>query len=283
MLAVDSFILTNTAHTALRIILSGPKAQSYPGVPTLTAPLNNAVEVDTNATLTWAGSAGATGYILQVSTVPTFASFVLRDTLALTTWALQLAPNDTFYWRVSAVHPFLNGCFSPTSTFLTVTTGPPAPALLLPANAATGVAVSPTLSWSTAATATSYRLEVSPNQNFTVLDFVDSTITGTSSPVGTLLNCVTRYWRVRAKNATGVSPWSVVRSFTVALAAPGAPSPLSPADNASGQPTSLTLSWTAADSCSKTYKLDSRPIRSSHRPGLRQCCRHHGPSAPRRN
>lgn len=256
MFTVDSVRITNALITSLYLFVYHPKSQTYPGVPTLTAPADNATEVDTNATLTWTASAGATGYVLQVSTVPTFASFVLRETLAVTTKDLHVAPNDTFYWRVSALHPFLNGCYTPTFRFLSKTTGPPAPSLVAPANGATGTAVSPTLSWNAAPTATSYRLEVSPNQNFTVLGFVDSTITGTSQVVGPFPNCVTRYWRVRARNATGSSPWSEVRSFTVALAAPGAPVPVSPADNAVGQPTTLTLSWTGADSCSRTFKLE---------------------------
>lgn len=256
MLTADSARVTSNLINALYIFVYRPKAQTYPSVPTLLTPADAAAEVDTNATLTWNASAGATGYVLQVSTVPTFASFVLRETLTTTSRALQLAPNDTFYWRVSARHPFLNGCFSPTRSFRTVTTGPAAPLLAAPANAATGVATSPTLSWNPSATATSYRVEVSPNVAFTVLDFVDSAVTGTSRQVGPLLNCVTRYWRVRARNATGTSPWSEIRSFTVALAAPAAPSPASPADGAANQPTTLTLSWTGADSCSKTYRLE---------------------------
>ncbi len=256
MLAVDSFVLTNTSFNSLYIFLYHPKAQSYPGVPTTTTPASGAIDVDTNVTFTWPPVANATEYILHVSTVPTFATFVLRDTLSTTTRAFTVGPNDTIYWRVSAVHPFLTGCFSSTASFQTITTGPPAPTLAAPANGASGVAVSPTLSWNAAATATSYRLEVSPNQNFTQLVFVDSTITLTSQAVGPFPNCVTRYWRVRAKNATGSSPWSLVRSFTVALAAPGAPAPVSPADNAAAQPTTLTLSWSGADSCSKTYKLE---------------------------
>ncbi len=256
MLTVDSLVLTNTSFNSLYIFLYHPKVQSYPVVPSPTAPADGAVDVDTNATFTWSAVTNATGYVLQVSTVPTFASFVLRETLATTTRSFHVAPNDTFYWRVSAVHPFLNGCFSPTSSFRTLTTGPPAPTLSSPANNATGVAVSPTLSWNPAATATSYRLEVSPNQNFTQLVFVDSTIAGTSQAVGPFPNCVTRYWRVRARNATGASPWSEVRNFTVALAVPGAPSPVSPADNALAQPTTLTLSWSGVDSCSRTYKLE---------------------------
>ncbi len=51
MLTVDSATVTNSLINALYIFVYHPKAQTYPGVPALTAPLNNAVGVDTNATL----------------------------------------------------------------------------------------------------------------------------------------------------------------------------------------------------------------------------------------
>jgi hypothetical protein len=256
MFTQDSARVTSNAIGALYIFVYHPKTQTYPLVPAPTAPANGATNVDTNATLTWSASTGSTGYILHISTSPTFATYVLKETLATTTKSLKLAGSGTFYWRVSAVHPFLNGCFSSVFSFQTVIIGPPVPVLVAPANLATGVALSPTLSWNASATATSYRVQVSPNASFTALAFDDSTITGTSVAVGPLLNCVTRFWRVRAKNSTGSSDWATARSFTTILAAPGTPAPVSPADNAASQPTTLTLSWTGADSCSKTYRLE---------------------------
>ncbi|HLA99972.1 MAG TPA: fibronectin type III domain-containing protein, partial [Bacteroidota bacterium] len=256
MLTSDSVQVTNVAITSLQVLLYHPKAPAYPGVPALTSPANNAVDVDTSVTLTWTASTNALNYVLQISESAAFNAFVLRDTLAGTSRAVNLLPNKTYYWRVSANHTFLTGCFSAASQFATVTTGPPAPTLVSPADGASNVALLPTLSWNAASTATSYRLEVSPNQGFTVLDFIDSTITGTSRQVGPLPYCVTRYWRVRAKNSTGTSPYSVVRTFTTLLAAPGVPALVSPADNAAGQSTTPTLSWSGADSCSKTYRLE---------------------------
>ncbi|HLF14212.1 MAG TPA: hypothetical protein VI932_04930, partial [Bacteroidota bacterium] len=74
MFTSDSARVTSPLINALYIFVYHPKAQTYPGVPTLTAPADNAVDVDTNATLTWTASTNAAGYVLHVSTVPTFAS-----------------------------------------------------------------------------------------------------------------------------------------------------------------------------------------------------------------
>jgi hypothetical protein len=256
MVTTDSVRVTNSAISALMVFLYHPKAPVYPGVPTLSSPANNATDVDTSATLAWTPQTNASNYILQVSESPAFATFFLRETLATTSADVHLLPNKTYYWRVSANHPFLVGCFSTASMFSTITTCPDAATLVAPAQNATGVALSPTLSWNAVPNATSYRVEVSRVQTFATVDFVDTNVVGTSVVAGPFPNCVTRYWRVLSKGASGSCNYSVVRNFTTLLAAPGAPSPVSPPDNASGQPTTLTLSWTGVDSCSKTYRLE---------------------------
>jgi hypothetical protein len=64
--------------------------------------------------------------------------------------------------------------------------------------------------------------------------------------VGPLTASAEHYWRVRAKNVHGVSPWSDVRAFTTALSLPEAPNLLAPAAFATGVPAgSPTLSWSA--------------------------------------
>ena len=120
---------------------------------------------------------------------------------------------------------------------------PPAPTLASPVDNAPNQPPTLTLKWNPALTATSYRLQVSTDPGFgsTVVD--DSTVTDTAKQVGPLANLTTYYWRVRGKSAAGSGPYSSVRSFTTFLAAPVL---FSPADNATNQPTSLTLRWNAA-------------------------------------
>ncbi|MDD5673483.1 MAG: fibronectin type III domain-containing protein [Chitinivibrionales bacterium] len=86
--------------------------------------------------------------------------------------------------------------------------------LVWPVNAATGVAVNPTLRWNKTAGATSYRIQVSTAADFgsTIKD--SSTITDTSCSFVGLTNSILYYWRVNAANAGASSVWSGVRSFT---------------------------------------------------------------------
>jgi uncharacterized delta-60 repeat protein len=93
---------------------------------------------------------------------------------------------------------------------------PGAPALLAPNDGAANQPVTLALNWSVSPEASSYRLQVSTTSDFAATVVDDSLLTTTSRQVGPLENDATYYWRVRAKNLAGVSPWSNVWSFTTA-------------------------------------------------------------------
>ena len=91
---------------------------------------------------------------------------------------------------------------------------PAAPVLASPANGATGVSTSPTVSWFASAGAASYRLQISPGSTFSTLTADRSGITGTSFAQSGLANATAYYWRMSATNSGGTSGWSQVSSFS---------------------------------------------------------------------
>ncbi|TLY29245.1 MAG: choice-of-anchor D domain-containing protein, partial [Ignavibacteria bacterium] len=98
---------------------------------------------------------------------------------------------------------------------------PPAvPALLSPADGATNVFTSPTLSWSAAAGALSYRLQVAGDPGFATLVYDDSTLTATAQLVGPLTAGTTYHWRVCASNTWGNSAFASAWSCTTSNPAP---------------------------------------------------------------
>jgi hypothetical protein len=138
--------------------------------------------------------------------------------------------------------------------FTTISAAPTAPTLISPANGAVSQATTLTFSWNPAPGATTYRLQVSTNSAFSTTVFDDSTLTSTSRQIGSLANNTTHYWRVRAKNIGGTSAWSNAWSFTTIIAAPTAPTLISPANGAVNQSTTLTFSWNPAAGAT-TYRL----------------------------
>lgn len=102
-----------------------------------------------------------------------------------------------------------------TNVDLVVQTASPAgTTLTAPANGATGVATSPTLTWAAIAGATGYTVEVSTNSSFSNIVRTGN-VTGTSYTVTPALSTQTQYfWRVRAANTCGDGANSATSSFT---------------------------------------------------------------------
>jgi hypothetical protein len=153
---------------------------------------------------------------VQVSTIPTFTTTVTDQSgITETSHALSNLDNNTiYYWRVNATNEGGTSTFSDTRSFTTIVEAPPAPTLDAPADSATGISVSPTLSWNASGGATSYQVQVSTIPMFTTTVTDQSGITGTSHALSNLDNNTLYYWRVNATNAGGTSAYSDTRNFT---------------------------------------------------------------------
>jgi hypothetical protein len=98
-----------------------------PGSFSLTAPSAGAPSVPLSPTYSWTASSNAASYTLQVSTSPSFSSFVVnKPGLAGTsdTPAVTLSTSTLHYWRVTAVNA--SGTTPATGSPASFTTGPPA-------------------------------------------------------------------------------------------------------------------------------------------------------------
>ena len=146
-----------------------------------------------------------------------------RTMVALTNGVQLLSVSDTMYsppqWYFairSCVFPtpvvFDN--FSVSSQSGGPVLPPPAPTLLSPANGAANQSTSPTLTWNPSSGAVSYRLQVATDSLFGSLILDDSAITATSRQLSSLSNSKRYFWRVKAKNGSGTSPYSAQWGFT---------------------------------------------------------------------
>jgi hypothetical protein len=110
---------------------------------------------------------------------------------------------------------------------------PPVPVLLSPVD---GANFQPTnnlvLSWHRSTGATSYQLQVSKHQNFDTMVIDQSGITDSTRLIGSLVNGVQYFWKVRATNASGSSLYATPRGFTTIPNAPGPTTLSSPKDSA---------------------------------------------------
>jgi len=230
-----------------------------PAAPTLLSPTDGATDQSLTPTLSWNSSNGATSYTLQVSTNSSFTSYVYNQG-NLTNTSQQvtgLTQTTTYFWRVSAVNSY--GTSAPSANWWFMTGTPPiAPTLLSPANGTIELSFSPTLSWNTSPSATSYTLQLSTNSSFTSYVYNQTNLINNSQQISGLLPFTEYFWKVSAANSFGTSAFSTVWSFTATGIAPLAPTLLLPSDGATNQSLTPTLNWNASiDATSYTLQVST--------------------------
>jgi predicted phage tail protein len=160
--------------------------------------------------------------------------------------------------------------YVPTATQTTVPTNVPtatpttpvplsAPTLISPAIGEI-TASRPSFAWNGVSGAVRYNIQLSTSAAFGSLN-LNQQPSGTSYTVGNALTAGrTYYWRVRAINGAGTSsPWSEVRSFTVAGGL-SAPVLNSPADGSSTSDRTPSFSWGSVSGASRyNIQLSTSP------------------------
>jgi len=267
MTTQDSFSVSHsinangTSFGTVLIIIKGPKVPPPPPPPvTPVFPSMGEEDVPLSPTFTWNAAPQAYFYKFQLATDSLFTTTISSSVPSGTSASVSgLQQNKTYYWRVLVSNPYGFSYYqNPVLRFKTLILLPGVPPLLSPADNATGIPTSgTTLQWGTALSSSpvTYHVQLSTDQNFlSNIVAEDSTLSGLTFPTPALQNCLTYYWRVRAKNSTGPGAYSAARSFRVVLSATSVPVPLSPLNGATGVDPSPVLHW-SVDSCSIGYHL----------------------------
>jgi hypothetical protein len=190
--------------------------------PLLISPGNQAVDIATSTTLSWQASNGAETYAVQVSGLADFSSLVLDQSQLTQTSATitSLSEGTTYYWRVRAINSSGESNWSLVWSFTTVPAAVSIPTLLSPADAATEVSLTPTLTWS--GDTETYNVQVATDVGFTSRVVDQTGITAEFLEVSGLSNGLTYYWRARGVNGTSAGEWSSVWRFTtISSSSPG--------------------------------------------------------------
>ncbi len=219
-----------TGESADSAEVSATPAFAVPAAPTALS----AVITNNSASLSWTAAAFADSYNVKRSTTSGSGYVTIGTTTSPTvTYADATAVDGTvYYYVVSAENGAGEGADSTEST---VTMRPAIPADL----GAVAGNNSVDLNWSTAASATGYRVKRSTTSGS---GYVTVGTTANVAFTDPIIGGVTYYYVVTATNASGESLVSAEVSATPVLVAPAAPASLAafPSNNAAG------LSWTAA-------------------------------------
>ena len=195
-----------------------------PSIPTLKAPMNNALLTTTTPLLDWNNSTVPSGtpafdrYQVQIASDNVFSTIVSTLDVPGISNSQVVAPTllngTTYYWRVRSWNVGVDGVggnadddFSGWSSVRSLRIAYAAPVLTLPLDAAIGVALKPTFTWDAIPGATTYNLQVSKSSTFAgIAGHQQDDQCADPPPTPTPCNLTpntTYYWRVRANGSYG--------------------------------------------------------------------------------
>ncbi len=183
---------------------------SAPGTPASPSPANSASGVSTSTALTWSSS-GATSYDVAFGTSSTPSNVSTGQATASYSPG-PLTAGTTYFWKITA-HNSAGTTAGPVWTFTTAATQTPpgTPGNPAPANGASGVSLTPTLTWS-AVNAATYDVKFGTTNPPPT---VSSAQASASYAPSALSGSTTYFWQIVANNSGG-STSGPVWSFTTA-------------------------------------------------------------------
>jgi uncharacterized repeat protein (TIGR01451 family) len=202
--------------TAESIVFNNPPNE--PGNP---SPPNGATGVAPDADLSWTGGDPDPGDTVTYDVYfeadnPTPDILICNDTPTPACDPGTLANGTPYYWYVVATDSHSASTAGPTWGFTTVCPPPGTPVLVAPADGSTTENTTPHFDWLPVVTATSYRIQIDDNADFSSPELDAATSTSGYTPTSPL-SLGTQYWHVQAGNICGDSAWS--QSLTLRIVA----------------------------------------------------------------
>jgi hypothetical protein len=232
-----------------------------PELPNTPVPSNNGSGVGQAVTLAWR-SIGATSYDVYIGTtaaVSDWSSLGWTSTSYLLAGPLTYA--TTYYWKIVAINAY-GTTPGPVWSFTTIAAPLPVPlepSSPSPADNTTGVTPTPTLRWSSIYSTSANIYFGTVEEEWPPLVVTNHPTTSWAPPA--LIALATYWWRIKAKNATGVAD-GALWSFTVqdaAVTPPAVPTSPSPARGVTNVALAVVLRWVSARAASYTLYFGKTP------------------------
>jgi hypothetical protein len=224
-----------------------------PSAPELVLPINLSVDVSLTPALRWESDLQHT-YQLQVARSADFSDLVTSMNVMpqgkVTEVILGgLDNNTTYFWRVRSISFGRHGDWSERG-FTTERTQLVTPVLTTPpANSTLAFSSTLDLSWQSSSPTAVYDIDVATDERFNNLLSSVSNHPLTTLKVSLLSNNKQYFWRVKARDNSRTSDWSMVSSFTFGVATQYVvvPAISFPAHGSTNNKTSVDLKWTSVE------------------------------------
>ncbi|MGI9551099.1 MAG: T9SS type B sorting domain-containing protein [Aurantibacter sp.] len=220
--------------------------------PNLIDPLNGAMNVPVDATISWNGVTGVPGYDLLIGTTPGGGEIISTSVGSATSFTPPLGLPENTQVYVTIILFFFNQpnitCASESFRTETVTTTPPCTDIQSPANGATNVNGATNISWNYAPTATTYNISMGTTPGGTdIANNINVSNSLSFNPPGDIPPDTTVYVKIVPVNSIGPAASCTEFSFRTGPVAtlPGCTTLLNPVNGSMNVPLTPLLEWTA--------------------------------------
>ena len=259
------------------------KTLGEPTIVNLLTPIADAVNQQTSTTFTWSkatdkivspiknkdGIQLVSLYWFELSKNINSTSYLIDSNLTSTSKLVSNLENATeYWWRVKSKNEAGWSELTTWRKFTTIVANSGTVILQSPTNNAQINAFPITITWLKADLAESYTIEVSKVNNFSSIEFTSSKITDLNVSLNDVYQQTKYYWRVKAVNVGGESPWSEVWSFTITNNAPEMFSLKSPMKNSSIANQKPTFVWNKSKEVDKDDVVNYKLYLDTPEPGI---------------
>ncbi|MGB5699129.1 T9SS type B sorting domain-containing protein [Muriicola sp.] len=239
----------------LLLFLAQPGHSQQCSSPVLISPLNGAVNVAVDATISWNQVPNIPGYIISLGTSPGATDILNREIVgSATSYKPPLGlPESTLIYVTVSLFDFEGGnieiaCESESFTTAAINEVPGCTQINFPFDGAVDINPSTNIRWQYSPTAIGYRLSLGTNPGGSdILDNLNLGNTLNYDPILDLPPETTIYVRITSYNLVGDSSSCPEFSFTTSEIAtlPGCTTLIYPANGATNVPLTPILEWTA--------------------------------------
>ncbi|MCK5457823.1 MAG: fibronectin type III domain-containing protein, partial [Melioribacteraceae bacterium] len=228
-----------------------------PTIPTLVAPLNNSVDMDSDLTFSWENEGVANHYKIEIYRDSGIQNlFYSKDLISVTSITLNdFGQGEQYFWRVRSTNKNGNSGYYDLYKFRTRIGEPSILTLVEPMNSAIGLDNMIEFKWNPIDSAQYYKLEIADDNEFQNVHFEIDNISTSKITVSDLDEGAQYFWRVTSHNQLGSITVSNIFNFSTHVGLPDLPVALSPANNAKNVDAEISFSWESTIN-TEFYQLD---------------------------